>query len=230
MLRWPGVAGGDETVPESASSPVRKLWIEGAAGRLEARVRVASAPRGAAVVAHPHPLHGGTLHNPVIFHSERELHRLGLTTIRFNFRGVGESDGEHDEGRGEVEDVAAAADWVMGIAPGVPLLAVGYSFGSWCSVRYATNDTAVAGVIALGLPVRLYPFDEIDRLGRPLTVVHGTEDEFGSPDEVRAVLERATPPGELHLIEGAEHLFPKQAPAAAAAVARAAGNIILKLT
>jgi alpha/beta superfamily hydrolase len=217
-------------VSESTSSPVRALWIEGPAGRLEARVRVANAPRAAALVAHPHPLHGGTLHNPVIFHSERELHRLGLTTMRFNFRGVGDSDGEHDAGRGEVDDVAAAASWVRGIAPGVPLLVVGYSFGSWCGVRYAVDDSAVAGVIAVGLPARLYPFDEVERLGRPLAAVHGTRDEFGSPDEVRAILDRATPPGQLHLVEGAQHLFPGQAPAAAAEVARAASHILQSTT
>lgn len=208
------------------SSHVRKLWIEGPAGRLEAALRVACPARAVAVVTHPHPLHGGTLHNPVVFHSERELHRLGVTTLRINFRGVGTSEGEHDEGRGELDDIGAAATWVRALARDAPLLLVGYSFGSWCSIRYAATEPAVAGMIAIGLPIRKYPFDEIDNLARPLAVIQGTEDEFGSPDEVDAVLRRATPRGVLHPIEGAEHLFPSQAPEAAAAVALAARTML----
>ena len=208
------------------SSHVRKLWIEGPAGRLEAALRLACPARAVAVVAHPHPLHGGTLHNPVVFHTERELHHLGITTLRFNFRGVGTSDGEHDEGRGETEDIGAAVSWLRALAPDAPLLLVGYSFGSWCSIRHAVEEPAVAGVLAVGLPVRKYPFDEIDRLARPLAVVQGTEDEFGSPDEVRALLERASPKGVLHLIDGAEHLFPSRAPDAAAAVSLAARTML----
>jgi alpha/beta superfamily hydrolase len=96
---------------------VRKLWIPGPAGRIEAALRVAAEPPATAVVAHPHPVHGGTLHNPVVFHSERQLHEIGLTTLRFNFRGVGGSQGMHDEGRGEVEDLAAAASWIRGLSP-----------------------------------------------------------------------------------------------------------------
>jgi len=207
-------------------SEVRKLWIEGPAGRLEAALRVACPARAAAVVAHPHPLHGGTLHNPVVFHAERDLHRSGLTTLRFNFRGVGSSEGSHDEGRGEREDLAAVIDWLRGVALGVPLLAVGYSFGSWCAVRQAVLDRDVAGVIAIGLPVRIYPFDEVERLGRLLAVVQGSEDEFGSPDEVRELLKRADPPGSLEVIPGAAHLFAGQAPAVAAATVRAATRML----
>jgi len=214
---------------EFESSHVRKLWIEGPAGRLEAALRLATPSRAIAVVAHPHPLHGGTLHNPVVFHSDRELHRLGLTTLRFNFRGVGTSEGAHDEGRGEVEDIGAAVSWLRGLVPKVPLLLVGYSFGSWCSVRHALTEPDVAALIAIGLPVRNYPFDEIERLARPLSVIQGTHDEFGSPDEVRALLDRAEPRGVLHTIDGAEHLFPSQAPDAATAVAAAASSHLEEL-
>ena len=90
---------------------VRRLWIEGPTGKLEAALRPTGTPRAAAVIAHPHPLYGGTLHNPVVFHADRELNRMGLWTLRFNFRGVGESDGFHDEGRGEIADVGACAAW-----------------------------------------------------------------------------------------------------------------------
>ena len=200
---------------------VRKLWIPGPEGRLEAALRVAAEPRATAVVAHPHPLQGGTLHNPVVFHTERQLHELRMTTLRFNFRGVGDSQGTYDEGRGEVEDLAAAASWVRGLSPGCPLILVGYSFGSWCAVRLAERDHSIRAVVAIGLPTRTYPFEEITRLGRPIAVVQASDDEFGSPDEVRAILDRARPRGRLYVVQGTTHLFPKHARAAAAQVEQA---------
>lgn len=190
-------------------------------GKLEAAFRETATPRAAAVLAHPHPLYGGTLDNPVIFHADRELHRAGLTTLRFNFRGVGGSDGFHDDGRGEIGDVAAAAAWLRERAPGVPLVLVGYSFGSRCSIAHALDDPGVAAVVAIGLPVRIWRFDDLEGLHRPFGVVQGTEDEFGGVDEVAAILARMNPPGRLHTIAGAPHLFPARAPEAAAAVVRA---------
>ncbi len=204
---------------------VRKLWIEGPAGRLECALRVACPTRALAVLAHPHPLHGGTMHNPVVFHSDRELHRAGWTTLRFNFRGVGRSDGTHDQGRGEVGDVASAVSWLRGVAPAVPLLAVGYSFGSLCAIRHAAGDPEVAAVVAIGLPVRAYGFEELARLERPLSVVQGSEDEFGSPDEVRVALARAKGPTEITIVPGASHLFPGRIQEAAAAVRDAAERL-----
>lgn len=208
---------------------MRRLWIEGLAGQLEATLRVACPARATAVVAHPHPLHGGTLHNPVVFHADRELHRSGFTTLRFNFRGVGTSAGEHDNGRGEVEDYDAAAIWLRGVAPDLPLFAVGFSFGSWCGLRYAVANPSVAAVIAIGIPIRNYPFDEVERLRRPLAVVQASEDEFGTPDEVRKVLERGRPQGVLRVIENTTHLFPKRAPEAGVAVADVAAEILYRL-
>jgi alpha/beta superfamily hydrolase len=197
---------------------IRKLWIPGPEGRMEAALRVAAEPCATAVVAHPHPLHGGTLHNPVVFHAERELHEMGMTTLRFNFRGVGDSQGLHDDGRGEVEDLAAAASWIRGLCPDRPLLLAGYSFGSVCAVRLARREHSVRAVIAIGLPVRTYPFDEIAVLGKPLGVVQASDDEFGSPEEVRTVIDRARPRARLSIVEGTSHLFPKQARTAAARV------------
>jgi uncharacterized protein len=209
-------------VPE----PTRPVWIEGAAGPLEALARVAPTPRGAAVISHPHPLHGGTLHHPVMFHTDRELNRAGWTTLRFNFRGVGASAGTHDEGRGEVDDVARAVDRLVALAPGVPLVLVGYSFGAWCSVRHAVTDPRVAGLVAIGLPVQRFDFDALDRLGRPLAVVQGDADELGPLPEVRALLARARPPGRLYVVGRAGHLFPHQAPVVAARVVEAASGLL----
>src|SRR4249920_2859672 len=105
----------------------KSIWIDGPAGKLEAALRVAPDPRGAVVLAHPHPLYGGTLHNPVIFHADRELNRRGSTTLRFNFRGVGESAGVHDNGLGEVHDLAAAVRKARAMAPAKPMFVAGYS-------------------------------------------------------------------------------------------------------
>jgi uncharacterized protein len=195
-------------------------------GKLEGALRVAESPRAAAVLAHPHPLYGGTLHNPVIFHADRELNRAGLTTFRFNFRGVQGSDGTHDEGRGEVGDVGAAAQWVRALAPGRPLILVGYSFGSHCSFAHALTDRTVAGFVAIGLPVRIWPFEGIETLGRPLAVVQGTDDEYGSIGEVESLIARADPRGRLYTVAGATHLFPGRAPEAGAMVVEAVEGIL----
>ena len=207
----------------------RTVWLEGPAGKLEGALRVAASPKAAAVLAHPHPLYGGTLHNPVIFHADRELHRRGLTTLRFDFRGAGGSEGFHDDGRGEVEDVASAAAWLRGIAPGVPLVLVGYSFGSRCCVFHALGDLAVAAVVAIGFPWRVWDLSATADLGRPFGVVQGSRDEYGTPDEIAPLLARMSPPGRLYVVDGAEHLFPGRAPEAAARAADAVEDALATL-
>src|SRR5262245_58278203 len=171
---------------------VRKLWIEGPVGLLEAALRVAASPRGAVVLAHPHPLHGGTLHNPVMFHADRALHREGFTTLRFDFRGVGSSEGAHDGGRGEVDDLAACVAWIRGIAGGAPIFTVGYSFGSWCALRHAGAEPAIRGVVGIGVPIRTYDFTGIfEAIRVPVGVVQGSEDELAPLAELRAILARS---------------------------------------
>lgn len=199
----------------------RRLWIEGPAGRLEAALRLAASPRATAVIAHPHPLYGGTMHNPVVFHVDRELNRAGLTTLRFNFRGAGASEGAHDDGRGEILDVGAAATWLKGLSPERPQVLVGYSFGSRCVIGHALDEPAIAAVVAIGLPVRLWSHDDLVGLARPFAVVQGSEDEFGAPEEVRAVLDRMAPQGRLHVVSGAPHTFPGRAGEVASAVREA---------
>lgn len=207
-------------------SEVRRLWIAGPGGRMEAMLRAANPARGCAVVAHPHPLHGGTMHNPVVFHADRELHRIGLTTLRFNFRGVGESGGEHDHGDGERDDVAAALAWVRGLAPDTPQLFVGYSFGSWCGFRHLLRDPSVDGFVGIGLPVTRFAFDDLVDFRVPFHVVQGERDEFGSPDEVRGLLRRFGADGRVHVVPDAPHLFPRRAGDAAREVVRAARELL----
>jgi alpha/beta superfamily hydrolase len=188
-------------------SEMRRLWIESSAGKIEAMLRLASPARGTAVVAHPHPMYGGTMHNPVVFHVERELNDNGWSTLRFNFRGVGKSDGIHDEGRGEVDDIAATISWMRGLAPDLPTILVGYSFGAWCGYRHLLHLQDVDAFVAIGLPVKKYDFSGIARLGIPLAVVQGDHDEFGDLHEIRDLLQRAKPKGKLYVVPGATHLF-----------------------
>ena len=206
---------------------VRKLWLEGPAGRIEAAMRSASPARALAVLAHPHPLQGGSLHNPVVFHSERELNRAGLTTLRFNFRGVGESEGSYDEGRGEVEDLAAAISWARGLATEAPFLLVGYSFGAWCGIRHAATHPKVTALIAIGLPLTTrFPLPELERLQCPMVVVQGSEDEFGPAEDLRTHLARCKPDAQLRVVEGTSHLFPDRARDAATQVLQAAEELL----
>lgn len=207
-------------------SEVRRLWIPGPAGRLEALVRVAAPAVAVAVVGHPHPLHGGTMHNPVVFHSDRELHRSGWTTLRFNFRGVGESEGEHGDGRHEPDDVAAASTWARGLAPDAPQVYVGYSFGSWCGYRYLLREPVLDGFVAIGLPVLIHEFADMAHFRVPIAVVQGERDEFGRPDDVRAVLDLARSHAELHVVPDAGHLFPRRGSEVGRRVTEAARKLI----
>ena len=136
----------------------RTLFLPGPAGRLESLLwSVAetehSAPPFAAVVCHPHPLFGGTMHNKVVYQTAKTLHRFGLPVLRFNFRGVGMSEGAHDKGSGEEADVNAALNFMAAEYPGVPLLLAGFSFGSWVGLRAGCSDSRVTHLIGLGLPV-----------------------------------------------------------------------------
>src|SRR6202162_3642895 len=123
----------------------RSIFLDGQAGRLEATLWTTPGADAhlAAVVAHPHPLFGGTMHNKVVYQAAKTLHRFGLPVLRFNFRGAGLSEGTHDNGHGEQEDVSAALDFLAGEYPGAPLLVAGFSFGSWVGLLVGCRDSRV---------------------------------------------------------------------------------------
>src|SRR5580658_315483 len=151
------------------NSSIRSLFLDGPAGRLEALLNagVTNATH-AAVVCHPHPLFGGMLHNKVVFHTMKALNGFGFPVLRFNFRGAGLSQGEHDHGNGEVEDVRAALDWLDSEFH-LPLVFAGFSFGAAVGLRAACPDPRVKAIIGVGTPVvpvaagteqpRVYTFD-----------------------------------------------------------------------
>ncbi len=194
--------------------------LSGPAGRLEAILwtnpeeAAAGQPPLAAVVCHPHPLFGGTMHNKVVYQTAKTIHRFGLPVLRFNFRGVGLSEGTHDKGIGEVNDVQAALDFLAGEFPGVPLLVAGFSFGSWVGLRAGCGDPRVTDLLALGLPVGDLDgrsFSYLDSCDKPKMLVSGEFDRFGPPRVLRGVVERFPPDvrekTKVAIIAGGDHFF-----------------------
>ncbi len=172
--------------PASFPDTAASFALSGPAGKLETISDVAEAAearRGIAVVCHPHPLQGGTMHNKVVTMVERALRESGLDTLRFNFRGTGESAGSYDEGRGEGDDLAAVAAWARRVRPHDALWLAGFSFGSYVSIRNAARLHADA-LISIAPPVGRWDFEDLALPGCPWLVVQGEEDEIVEPQAV----------------------------------------------
>jgi uncharacterized protein len=197
----------------------RTLFLPGPVGRLEAlwwsvAENQNGAPPLAAVVCHPHPRYGGTMHNKVVYQTAKTLHRFGLPVLRFNFRGAGLSEGTYDEGRGEVKDAAAALDFLAGEYPGEPLLVAGFSFGSWVGLHAGCNDSRVKELIGLGLPVgdiESREFSYLDACAKPKLLMCGEFDMYCPPHKLRAMVD-AFPANvkkqtNVAVILGADHFF-----------------------
>ncbi len=197
-------------------SEIRSFFLNGAEGKLEALLNVGDPkPAYAAVVTHPHPLYGGTMHNKVVYHAMKALSGFGFPVLRFNFRGTGLSDGKHDEGRGEIDDVRVALDW-MSEAYGVPLIFAGFSFGAATGLRAACPDPQVAGVISLGTPVsaegRSYNYSFLADCNKPKLFVSGSRDQYGAVEHLEKLFAQAPEPKKIYLIEGADHFFEGKLP------------------
>src|SRR5579883_1145989 len=198
--------------PKSTSNSVKTIKnLRGPEGRLEALLNTGSADaRYAALVCHPHPLGGGTMHNKVVYHTMKAFQSFGLPVLRFNFRGTGLSEGKHDHGRGEQNDVRAALDW-LDDAFHLPILFAGFSFGSYVGMSVGCGDARVKGLIALGLPVhaegRDYQYEFLAGCGKPKLFISGTRDQYGPRAKVEAVEAAAAPPKKIAWIEGGDHFF-----------------------
>ena len=186
------------------------LFLDGAAGRLEALhegpdedVRI----ERAAVVCHPHPLFGGTLHNKVVFRLARAARNAGSVVVRFNFRGVGQSAGVHDEGQGEQDDVRTAMRFMRERYPKIPLVLAGFSFGASMSLRVGCRDGGVEAVIAAGTPVNGATFGFLNDCAVPKRFIHSTNDEHGSRDKMEAAFEAAHAPKSLDWVQAKDHFF-----------------------
>jgi alpha/beta superfamily hydrolase len=191
--------------------PIGNLFIPSPHGQLEAILKAPRGPfRGAALVLHPHPLFGGTMHNKVVFRAAAALNEAGLAVLRINFRGVGQSTGEHDEGRGERDDARAGLDYLAENYPGQEITLCGFSFGARVGLEVGIADERVTRLISIGTPVDKYDFTFLDQCRKPILFVQGDRDEFGSVPRLRDLVAQIKAPVELKIIKGAGHFFDDQ--------------------
>jgi uncharacterized protein len=188
----------------------RTFFLEGPAGRLEAilwtPLRSEPAPL-AAVICHPHPLFGGTMHNKVVYQAAKSLDALGIPVLRFNFRGAGLSAGAHDNGQGERGDVQASIDFLAGEFPETPILVGGFSFGSSIGLRVGCDDARVNELLGLGIPVNNSNLDYLQTCVKPKLIIQGTNDEHGAWEKVEQVVMRMAGETRLVFVQDADHFF-----------------------
>jgi uncharacterized protein len=208
----PGCYAWERTLMNAQLSSIRSLSLDGPAGRLEALLNAGAADAThAALVCHPHPLYGGTLHNKVVFHTMKALNSFGYPVLRFNFRGAGLSQGNHDHGIGEEEDVRTALDWVDREFH-LPLIFAGFSFGAAVGLRVTCPDARVRAVIGVGLPVtaiddRVYDFEFLQTCMKPKLFVSGDRDQFGPRAKLEGLVGSLPEPKKLVIVPGADHFF-----------------------
>jgi alpha/beta superfamily hydrolase len=183
--------------------PKGNLFIPAAHGQLEAILKEPQGePKGVALVCHPHPLGGGTMHNKVVFRAAAGLVDAGLTTLRFNFRGVGASTGIHNEIEGGVEDVKFALNYLAETYPNSPVTLAGFSFGSRTGMQVGRSDERIVRLISIGTPVDKYrDFDFLIGLTKPILFIHGDEDEFTTLDSVRKLVGEVRKTADATLVE-----------------------------
>ncbi len=183
------------------------VWIPGPAGPLEGLTACPERESQGvvAVILHPHPLYGGSLQNKVVHYLSRICNRLGIPSLRFNFRGVGRSCGHYDQGRGEVADCLAVMDWVEQRRPGFPIWLAGFSFGAYVAYQ-AAQDPRVGRLLTVAPPVNLFDFSRVPMPTCPWTIVQGREDELVPAEVVRGwVIEQGVAARYLELT--ADHFF-----------------------
>jgi alpha/beta superfamily hydrolase len=198
----------------------RSFFLEGPAGRLEALLWTTPSAEShlVAVVCHPHPLFGGTMHTKVVFQAAKTLHRRGVPVLRFNFRGTGLSEGTHDRGHGEQDDVRAVLGFLAREFHGRQILLVGFSFGSWVGMRVACADPRVAETIGIGLPVDNVDMTFLRACAKAKLIVQGGNDQYGSRATLEALFATIPEPKRLVFVEGADHFFTGQVDQLGAAI------------
>ena len=194
------------------STALRAFFLNGPAGQLEALLNpgLPDATR-AALICHPHPVYGGTLHNKVVFHAMKALNSFGYPVLRFNFRGAGLSHGEHAFGEGEVDDVRTALDW-LDHEFHLSLILAGFSFGAAVGLRAACPDPRVEALISLGTPISLvddrsYDYSFLQTCNKPKLFVSGSRDQFASKARLEALVAPLPEPKKLVIVEAADHFF-----------------------
>lgn len=191
---------------------IESLFIPGPAGRLEALLEEPedAAPTGAALVCHPHPQHGGTMHNKVVYRVARGLRAAGNAVLRFHYRGVNLSEGSYAQGEGELDDARAALDLLRARYRELPLTLAGFSFGARVVLRLGSapdSGAAARRVVAVGFPAVYADRSSLEETSAPRIFVHSTRDQYGSVEELTAIVGRLSEPKQLILIEAEDHFF-----------------------
>jgi len=193
----------------SSTHESTNFFLQGPVGKLEAILWTPAdtPPETAALVCHPHPVFGGTMHNKVVFQAAKALDSLNIAVLRFNFRGAGLSEGSHDRGFGEADDVRTALNFLANEFPRTPLLVAGFSFGCWVGLRVGCEDTRVQKLIGIGAPVNNSDFSYLQKCLKPKLFVHGSNDEHGDVEKVREMVTSIPGENELFVVEGIDHFF-----------------------
>ena len=196
----------------SAARTVSAVEFAGPAGRIEGLWSDPGTGLPAAVIGHPHPAYGGSMHSKVVHTVYRVLDAAGHVVLRFNFRGVGRSEGQYSGWNEEIGDVAAAAAFAREKSGRPELWGAGFSFGAWIGLQWALADTSVERFVALGLPVENHSFEFLDRLDRhpwPLAIVQGERDQYGSPETLDRFVKKweRSGPVTVRIVKGADHFF-----------------------
>jgi len=192
--------------------PKGNLFVPASHGHLEAILKEpANDVRGVALVCHPHPLGQGTMHNKVVYRAAAGLIEAGLVTLRFNFRGVGASTGEHDDGNGEKQDVKDALDYLTENYPNQPITLAGFSFGSRVGTEVALDDERIVRLVSIGTPVDKYDFSFLKQCRKPILFVHGDTDEFGSIESLNSLVAQVAENTDTRFVvfENCGHFFDK---------------------
>jgi len=188
---------------------IQSLAIDGPAGKLEALLEEPEdqAPNAAVLVCHPHPLHGGTMHNKVVYRIARGMRRAGAVVLRFNYRGVNRSEGKYDDGRGESEDARSALEVLRSRYPDLPFSLAGFSFGSRIVLKLGCEVSEVSRLIAVGFPASYQDSSDLGRCDVPRVFILSTHDEFCPVPAMEAYFSGLTGPKELIWIEARDHFF-----------------------
>jgi uncharacterized protein len=186
-----------EEPPDFGGANLEGLVERGRAGGL----------RAAVVLAHPHPQYGGSMHTKVVYHAAKAFVRVGCAVLRFNFRGVGTSEGTWDDGRGEMDDCRAAVAFMRGQYPNVPLWSAGMSFGAWIALTVGAENDSISSLIGIAPPISRYDFEAVRTSNKPKFFIQGERDELCPLKELQEFYARAHDPKELVVIDTADHLF-----------------------
>jgi alpha/beta superfamily hydrolase len=188
---------------------IESLFLDGPAGRIEALLEEPDdgAPREAALVCHPHPRHGGTMHNKVVYRIARGLRSTGAVVLRFNYRGVNLSEGEYAHGEGELADARAALAYLHGRYPALPFTLAGFSFGSRVVLRLGCEGAGARRVIAVGFPTVYKDRSYLENCTVPRIFIQSTRDQYGPISELEPLVASLPDPKKLILVDAADHFF-----------------------